>query len=127
VLLRVGSAVKDATEALASWDKEAKIAYENDEKANRRLIEQQLSLKLGATELGTVGKEGAAKAQSEVQKWTEQQKILQEAISSTGRALSTVSTQIDELKALFAKRSNIDNSKCYFSSPYISTSPLAPK
>jgi hypothetical protein len=43
VLLRVGSAVKDATEALAGWDKEAKIAYENDEKANRRLIEQQLN------------------------------------------------------------------------------------
>jgi hypothetical protein len=33
VLLRVGSAVKDATEALAGRDKEARIAYENDEKS----------------------------------------------------------------------------------------------
>jgi hypothetical protein len=99
VLIHVGSAIKDATDALVGWDKEAKAAYENVEKANRKLIEDQVTLKIGTTELGTVGKEGAAKAQAEVQKWTEQQKILQEAIATTAQSLSLISTKIDELKA----------------------------
>ena len=99
VLYHVGDAIKEGTEALVGWDKAAKQAYVEVEKANTRLIEQQVALKLGETELGTVGKEGAAKATAEVQKWSAQQKILQDEIATTGLALGRINTQIEELKA----------------------------
>jgi hypothetical protein len=99
VLIHVGTAIKDATEALVGWDKAAKQAYEEVEKANQRAIQQQVMLKIGATELGTIGKEGASKATAEVAKWTEQQTIYNQAIAETAQRLGVVRTQIEELKA----------------------------
>jgi trimeric autotransporter adhesin len=99
VLLHVGSAIRDAAEALVGWDKASKQAYAEVEKANERAIAQQLALKIGATELGVVGKEGASRAAAEVEKWSEQEKILQEAIANTAKSLGTVRSQIEELNA----------------------------
>jgi hypothetical protein len=99
VLIHVGGAIRDATEALVGWDKAAKQAYAETEKANERAIAQQVALKIGATELGVVGTEGASRAAAEVTKWTEQEKILQQAIADTARNLGTVRSQIEELNA----------------------------
>jgi hypothetical protein len=99
VLVHVGGAIRDATEALVGWDKASKQAYAEVEKANERAIAQQISLKIGTTELGVIGKEGASRAAAEVTKWAEQEKILQQAIADAGKSLGTINGQIEELNA----------------------------